>query len=167
MLAMSRRVTRLAGPLLGAAAVLSACSAGVADTPRPTEAPTPVPTPVPWELVIVDTSYSKEARVGDSIFVEVRIKNAGMAKNLATNLNFSELDQYADLLGCKPTCSVEDLPGLGPSAIFRGITPGRTLTARIEFVATTVGAVDWQVCLYDDDTYGTQVWCGNGTTAIR
>jgi hypothetical protein len=37
----------------------------------------------------------------------------------------------------------------------------------VEFVATTVGVVDWNVCLYDDEEYGDPVWCGDGKTATR
>jgi len=56
---------------------------------------------------------------------------------------------------------------LGPSAVMGGVAPGKSIKFHVEFVATTVGVVQWNVCLYDDEEYSDPVWCGDGTTAIR
>lgn len=114
-----------------------------------------------------DATYTTEAFVGDTISIDVKVKNTGKTKSPVTRLNFSELDKYADLHRCKPKCSTEDLPGLGSSAVMAGVLPSMAPTFHVEFVATTVGVVDWSVCLYDDEEYGDPVRCGEGKTAIR
>lgn len=143
----------------------SAGTRPVAPTPSPT--PEPTPTPTPWRLGSVAASYTKQVRVGGTITVTVKIKNNGSATNPSTEINFSELDKYADLFECTPECSVEDAPGLGPSAILPGVPAGKTSTFKIEFVASTAGAVRWSLCVYDNESFGEQVYCGDAATAIR
>jgi hypothetical protein len=142
----------------------SPASAPAADAP---ERPTPAPTATPWKLSVTDTNYTSEAGIGDTISTDIEITNSGSKINPGTLINFSELDKYADFYGCKPTCTVEDLPGLGPSGVLPGVAPGKPTTFHIEFVAKAVGVVRWSVCTYDDVSFGEQVWCGDATTAIR
>lgn len=154
-----------------AALSVAACSSSSPEAqttqrpPNPTA--TPLVTPTPWTLDVPSAKYTTEVFVGDTISIDVKIKNTGTAKSPVTRLNFSELDKYADLHRCKPKCETEDLPGLGPSAVMVGVPPKKSTTFHIEFLATTVGVVDWSVCLYDDEEYGDPVWCGDGKTAIR
>lgn len=99
--------------------------------------------------------------------VTIKVANRGSAKNPSTEINFSELDKYADLFECKPECSVQDLPGSGPSAILPGVAPGKTVAYKITFIASKPGAVRWSACLYDNESFGEQVWCGEASTAIQ
>lgn len=153
--------------ILVAALLVAGCGGEVTATPEPKERPTTAPTPVPWALDVTDTAYTKEATVGDNITVEVTIENTGKQRNPVTKLNFSELDQYADLFGCDPDCETEDLPGLGPTAILPGVQAGESVTYTVEFIATTVGVVEWSLCLYGEDSYSEDGWCGEAKTAIR
>jgi hypothetical protein len=105
--------------------------------------------------------------IGGDLVVTTKVKNSGSVKNPSTEINFSELDKYADLFECKPECDVQDLPGSGPSAILPGVAAGKTKAFQITFVAAKAGAVRWSACLYDDESFGDQVWCGDATTAIK
>jgi hypothetical protein len=160
--------------LLGAAGVLwylvngTGGGTGAASTPRPTERPTPPPTATPWTLDVSVANYTTETIVGRSVFITVTISNTGKAATPAIEINFSELDKDADLRGCKPKCELDDLPGFGPSAIFPGLAAGASRDYEIEFVATKVGVVAWNVCVYDDRILdGASVYCGEGSTTIR
>jgi hypothetical protein len=160
--------------ILATAFVLSSCSGsgGLPATARPTDQPTPEvtpePTPTAWKLDVPSAKYTTQAGVGDTVAIDVTVRNKGKAASPVTRLNFSELDKHADLHRCKPSCDKEDLPGLGPSAVwFQGVKAGKSVKYHIEFVATKVGVVDWNVCLFDDEEYGDPIWCGDGSTAIR
>jgi hypothetical protein len=154
----------------GPGGAVAACSGGASatTTPEPTERPTPdpTPTPTPWTLDVSRAVYRTETTAGGAINVDVTVKNTGTAKSPVTRLNFSELDKSADLHQCKPRCEIEDLPGFGPSAVMGGVAPGKAIKFHVEFVARAVGAIQWTVCLYDDE-YLNEVWCGDGNTAIR
>ena len=156
--------------LLAGVVLMAACSSGggaapAANEPDPT--PEPTATPTAWRLDVIDAEYTTKARVGDTISIDLKVKNAGTAKNPRTVAQFSELDKYADIDGCNPKCEVEDLPGFGPSALMPGVATKKTGKFHIEFVANEVGVVRWMVCVYDDDHYSEQVWCGDGKTTIR
>lgn len=159
------------GSVLAAATLLvAACGAtgrGPGTTAQPTALPTPAPTATPWRLSVTDTTYSRKVLVGDDVVVTIKVKNSGSTKNPSTEINFTELDKYADLFECKPKCEVQDLPGSGPSAILPGVAAGKTTAFRITFIAGKAGAVHWSACLYDDESFGDQVWCGDATTAIK
>jgi hypothetical protein len=49
-------------------------------------------------------------------------------------------------------------------ATLPGIPAGKTKTYQVNFIATKVGAIHWSVCVYDDETRGEQVHCGDATT---
>ncbi|MEO7295151.1 MAG: hypothetical protein ABIZ57_03325 [Candidatus Limnocylindria bacterium] len=139
-----------------------------ATTPQPTERPAPAATAKPWTLDVSDAKYTTETVVGGSVFITVTISNTGKVANPAIEINFSELDKNADVRGCKPKCELDDLPGFGPSAVFPGLAAGATRDYEVEFIATKVGVVAWNVCVYDDRILdGESVYCGDGRTTIR
>ena len=77
----------------------------------------------------------------------------------------NDLDAYADLQGCTPTCDYSH--GFGVYANFSGVGPGSTASYTITFIATKIGVAHWSVCVYDSTSVGDkQVWCGSATTTI-
>lgn len=78
-------------------------------------------------------------------------------------LQFSDIGDYVDFVGCTPRCEPSDFLG-ALYARFPGIPAGSSQDYRVEFIATKIGAAQWSVCIYDDTD---QVWCGDGTTVIR
>ena len=124
-------------------------------------------TPTPAYAVTVDSAkYTTETYVGGDITLRVRLSNDGTAKNPSTQLQISDLGDYADVVGCTPDCDAHEGFG-GYYAILPGIVPGDTVTYSVEFVAKSVGAAKWSICVYDDAESGNQVYCGNATTRIR
>jgi hypothetical protein len=140
-----------------------------ATTATPTEAPTstpPSPQPSPtWNLTVDGVRYTTEAFVGGDITVAITLSNDGTIANPGTKLQFETIDKYADLQGCTPKCEVNNF--FGVFATEPGVGPAKTVTDRIVWVATRVGVAQWSVCVYDSNSGGQQIYCGNGTTTIR
>lgn len=118
-----------------------------------------------WSLSVGNMSYSSDTTVGGVITVSMDITNSGSARNPGISVQFSDLDSYADLQGCTPSCDSGNL--LGVYAHFPGVAPGTTQSDQITLVATKVGVAHWSLCIYDSTAVGgKQVWCGTATTTI-
>lgn len=160
-------VTAKLARILWTTIFLAACSkgggGGAAGTPRP---PDPTPTPAPWAIDVTGVEYSTKARVGGTITVTATIENTGTAKNPAIEFQFSDIDDYADLVGCKPKCTTHEAFG-DIYAVVPGIAAGTAKTIEIEFLPTEIGAAHWSVCIFDDELGGELVSCWDATTTIR
>ncbi|MEX0625560.1 MAG: hypothetical protein WD402_03350 [Chloroflexota bacterium] len=123
------------------------------------------PASVPSEVSVDEVTYTTEVAVGGSIVVNIELSNTGTAANPGTKLQFSDIDQYADIVGCVPTCDVSEF--FGDYADLPGVPAGGSAQYSVEFIATTVGAARWGLCIYDGSGGDDQIYCGNGTTIIR
>ncbi len=119
----------------------------------------------PSTLDVSRVQYTKESSVGGSIEVIVTVSNGGSSSTGEAKLQFSDLDQIADIVGCTPQCSVEKV--LGTYATLPSVPAGATATWTVEWVATKVGARDWTLCVYEPADSIDQVYCGGGTTVVR
>ena len=144
--------------------LVAACGGGADPTPRPPD-PTERPTPPPaWRLSVTDVTYTATLSLGDTIEIDVTIENRGTDRNLRTRFQFSDIDDYADLIGCVPECTYEDFFGIYTT--LPGIAAGETVVYHVEFLAKSLGVADWSLCVYDAETFGEQVYCGTGSTTI-
>lgn len=145
------------------AILVAGCSSG---GPRITDPPpvvTPPPTPPPWALAVGAVKYPTTVSLGDTFVVTIPMTNHGSTANPMTKLQFSSFDN-AELSGCSPTCSVSHLLGLYAS--LPGVPASGAKSYAVKFVATKLGVMGWGLCVYDNDPYGVQVWCGNATTTV-
>jgi hypothetical protein len=99
--------------------------------------------------------------------ITVVLKNTGKAASESTEFQISEIEDYADVVGCTPKCHIDRGLGGGYYLGLPGIPPGKTKTYEVELIPTKVGAAHWDVCVYDDVEFGDQVYCGEGTVTIR
>lgn len=142
--------------------LLAACSpAGPARDDPPDE---PESTSAPYSVSVADVTYTSETSLGGTIQVIVALTNAGSAENPATQLQFSDIDEYADIVGCDPECELTKF--FGDYALLPGVPANESVTYEVQFVASQIGAVQWGLCVYDDEA-GEQIYCGSGTTVIR
>ena len=112
-----------------------------------------------------DVTYSTDASLGGPITLSLQITNSGASSNPGTSVQVNDLDAYADLQGCTPSCNTSHL--LGVYANFPGIDAGSTESYTITFIATKIGVANWSLCVYDSTSVGgTAVWCGSATTTI-
>jgi hypothetical protein len=143
------------GHLLALALLVVGCGGTVASA-------APVPT-IPAARLSVEATGPDEVRLGDSLYVEVAIKNEDTAANAGRRFEFAGLGDYADLKACRPECVVSPT-----SATYtEPLKPGNSIRYRFEFVTKARGVAGYTVCLFDSVTGGSEVWCGDSTTAIR
>lgn len=170
-LAVTRRfrAQRFHSLALGASlALIAGCagatSPGAVATPEP---PEPTPTAHPWVIEVTSAKATTKARVGGEMFITFVVENTGTAKSESTELQISEIEDYADVVGCTPECEVDRGLGGGYYLALPGIGAGKTKTYKVELVPTKIGAAHWDVCVYDDVSFGEQIACYDGTVTIR
>lgn len=134
-------------------------------TPPPTPSPTPEPTAPPAQLEEVEVRYSSETFVGGSMFVEATVRNVGARTSEPLKLQFGDLTDHADIIGCTPECETHEFFGDYFATFNTGIAPGATVTYEVEFLATAVGVVDWHLLMYEGDT--NDFYFGTARTVIR
>lgn len=158
--------TKLARWLWVTAMVASCGGGGSGGAPVTQRPPDPTPTRSPWVIEVSKVTYSSKASLAGSMTVTVVLSNTGTAKNPSIELQFNDLSDYADIEGCTPECTTSD-GFAGVEAVLPGIAPGKETTYKVTFVPTKIGVAHWDVCIYDDESLGNQVYCGTGSTTVR
>lgn len=156
-------------PFVAVALALAACSGSAAPvgpdaTPEP---PAPTPTPHPWVIDVTSAKATTKTFVGGEMVITLKLENTGKSRSNSTQFQLSEIEDYADVVGCTPECDIDRGLGGGYYLELPGVGAGKERTFKIELVPTKVGAAHWDVCVYDDAEFGDQIACYEGTVTIR
>ncbi len=109
--------------------------------------------------------YSSETFVGGSIFVEATVRNVGGSISEPLKMQFGDLTDNAEIIGCTPACDTDEFWGDYYATFSTGIAAGATVTYEVEFLATAVGVVDWDLLMYEGDS--NNFYYGTGRTVVR
>jgi len=110
-------------------------------------------------------TYTTSTYLGGPIVVTATIANSGNTISEPIKMQFTDLKDYADLVGCNPTCSTYDFFGDIYAQFSGGVPPGTTVIYEVEFIATQIGAAHWSVLMYQGGT--DDFYYGGGTTTIQ
>jgi len=115
--------------------------------------------PAPSVSVGVDVKYTTNTLVGGYINAVAKITNRGKAKTPPFKFQFGGIKNYADVVGCSPTCDSSEFFGDYFMQFATGIAPGKTVTYKVQFLAKKVGVADWNLTISaggpDSVFYGT------------